>query len=77
MQNLKYLSIIDQKKIRLNFWIKIWYKGTLPIQGGDHNLNYISNRTFETITKGHIVITNNILAHKPSIHMYMKMILKR
>jgi hypothetical protein len=36
----------------------------LPIQGSEHNANYISNRIIETITMGFIAVTNNELATK-------------
>jgi GR25 family glycosyltransferase involved in LPS biosynthesis len=38
---------------------KFGVKGLLPLQGYIHNNNYISNRVFETISKGYLVITNN------------------
>lgn len=38
-------------------------KALLVIQGSSHSLNYISNRTFEALSRGHIVITNNKLAN--------------
>jgi GR25 family glycosyltransferase involved in LPS biosynthesis len=34
-------------------------KGLLPLQGENHNDNYISNRVFETLSKGYLLITNN------------------
>ena len=37
-------------------------KGLLPLQGYTHNNNYISNRIFETISIGYLIITNNLLA---------------
>lgn len=39
-------------------------KGLLPLQGGDHNEKYISNRIFETISQGYLVITNNLITKK-------------
>jgi len=33
-------------------------KGLLPLQGKDHDNKYISNRIFETLSFGHLVITN-------------------
>ena len=39
-------------------------KGLLPLQGNIHNENYISNRIFETISHGYLVITNNLLTKK-------------
>lgn len=34
-------------------------KGLLPLQGDLQNNNYLSNRVFETLTRGYLVITNN------------------
>lgn len=39
-------------------------KCLLPIQGTEHNANYVSNRIIETITAGFIAVTNNELATK-------------
>jgi GR25 family glycosyltransferase involved in LPS biosynthesis len=39
-------------------------KGILPLQGLQHNENYISNRIIETISNGHIIVTNNFIAKK-------------
>jgi GR25 family glycosyltransferase involved in LPS biosynthesis len=39
-------------------------KGLLPLQGNTHNDNYISNRIFETISQGYLIITNNLLTKK-------------
>jgi len=39
-------------------------KGLLPFQGGEHNDTYISNRIFETISRGYLVVTNNLLTKK-------------
>lgn len=39
-------------------------KGLLPLQGDIHDNNYISNRIFETIANGYVVITNNSLTKK-------------
>lgn len=33
-------------------------KGLLPLQGTDHNNKYISNRIFETLSLGYLIITN-------------------
>jgi hypothetical protein len=36
-------------------------KALLPLQGNMHDNSYISNRIFETISKGYMVVTNNLL----------------
>lgn len=38
--------------------------GLLPFQGNEHNNSYISNRIFETISRGYLIITNNALTKK-------------
>lgn len=38
---------------------KYGIRGVLPIQGIEHNNNYISNRIFETLCNGYIIFTNN------------------
>ena len=39
-------------------------KCLLPIQGHEHIENYITNRVFESVSKGYIAITNSALAKK-------------
>jgi GR25 family glycosyltransferase involved in LPS biosynthesis len=39
-------------------------KGLLPLQGNQHNENYISNRIIETISNGRIIVTNNLISKK-------------
>lgn len=41
--------------------IKYGVRALLPLQGDDHNHNYISNRIFETISNGYLVVSNNAL----------------
>ena len=43
---------------------KYGIKGLLPFQGSEHSDTYISNRAFETITKGYLIVTNNPLTKK-------------
>ena len=43
---------------------KYGINGILPLQGNKHNENYISNRIIETISNGHIIITNNLITKK-------------
>jgi len=43
---------------------KYGIKGLLPFQGFEHINTFISNRVFETITKGYLIITNNPLTKK-------------
>jgi GR25 family glycosyltransferase involved in LPS biosynthesis len=62
-----FLYTYDEQKEENTFDFidnKYGIKGLLPIQGSEHDSNYISNRIFETISKGFLVVTNNSLAKK-------------
>lgn len=43
---------------------KYGIKCLLSLQGKEHNENYISNRAFESISKGYLVVTNNSITKK-------------
>jgi len=40
---------------------KYGVQGLLPLQGTEHNNSYMSNRVFESISKGYLIVTNNLL----------------
>lgn len=54
----------DDNNSFANIFSKYQIKCLLPLQGSEHNLNYISNRVFETITNGFLSLTNNSLTNK-------------
>ena len=43
---------------------KYGIKGLLPLQGFFQHADYISNRIFETISNGYLIVTNNLLTTK-------------
>ena len=45
-------------------------KAIIPIQGNEHNNNYISNRLIECICEGYIGVSNNIIVNRLIKHVY-------
>jgi glycosyl transferase family 25 len=63
--NVINFDYINDEKNTLEYLDAVYgIRCLLPIQGAEHNANYISNRIIETITMGYVAVTNNELSSK-------------
>lgn len=63
--NIINFDYINDEKNTLEYLDAVYgIRCLLPIQGAEHNANYISNRIIETITMGYVAVTNNELSSK-------------
>jgi len=71
--NVINFDYVDDEKNTLEYLdAQYGIRCLLPIQGAEHNANYISNRIIETITMGYIAVTNNALSSKYYKSVYYK-----